>query len=173
MSAPIEVREEPPGSSAGRFLRTAYWHDVADLCGLEGDAGTLPPGDEETLVAPRGTFLVASADGTDLGCVGVRFLDGALGRAELKRLYVAPAARGLRLGRRLLDEAHAWALARGAREVVLDTRSELTAALRLYASAGYVEVEPYNDNPQAQVWMARSLDGPVAGRLGPGVSPGR
>jgi len=161
VSTPIEVREEPPGSPAGRFLRTAYWRDVADLCALDGDGGTLPPGDEETLVAPRGTFLVASGGGADLGCVGVRFLDAAgeaPGRAELKRLYVAPAARGLRLGRRLLDEAHAWARERGAREVVLDTRSELTAALRLYASAGYVEVEPYNDNPQAQVWMARRLD---------------
>jgi len=161
VSDPTTVREEPPGSPAARALRAAYWQDVAALCGLEHDAGGVPPGDEETLVAPRGTFLVASTGGRDVGCVGVRFLDAAPGprRAELKRLHVAPAARGLRLGRRLLEEAHAWALARGAREVVLDTRSELTAALRLYASAGYVEVEPYNDNPQAQVWMARSLSG--------------
>ena len=157
---PATLREELPGSPAARALRTAYWQDVAALCGFDQDAGGLPPGDEETLVAPRGTFLVAAAGGRDVGCVGVRFLDGqapAPRRAELKRLYVAPAARGLRLGRRLLDEAHAWARARGAREVVLDTRSELTAALRLYAAAGYVEVEPYNDNPQAQVWLARRL----------------
>ncbi|WP_369056328.1 GNAT family N-acetyltransferase [Kineococcus terrestris] len=151
---PVVLRAEDPASPTGRRLREAYWADVAAACGLDAGSG-VPAGDEDSLAAPRGTFLVAAARGGDVGCVGVRLLDP--GTAEVKRLYVAPAARGLRLGVRLLEAAEEWARARGAQRVVLDTRRELVAALALYARAGYAEVEPYNDNPDAQVWLAKPL----------------
>lgn len=77
---------------------------------------------------------------------------------ELKRLYVDPAARGHRLGRRLVETAQAWALERGAARMVLDTRSELTTACALYRELGYAEVAPYNDDPKPDLWFAKTLE---------------
>ncbi|MFB9377064.1 GNAT family N-acetyltransferase [Kineococcus gynurae] len=152
-SAEITFRTEHPGTESGVLLRRVYWAEVTAACGLPG--GEPPAGDEHDLVAPRGTFVVASRAGEDLGCVGVRLLAG--GDAEVKRLWVSPAARGLRLGTRLLEVAEEWARAQGATRLCLDTRRELAAAVTLYARVGYVEVEPYNENADADLWFAKPL----------------
>ena len=68
-----------------------------------------------------------------------------------------PRGPGSGLGRRLLVRLHAVASGMGHTRVVLDSRSELGPALRLYAGAGYRHVEPFNDNPDATVWMQREL----------------
>ena len=148
------VEEGLPGGDVGRPLRAEFWSEVAASTGLTLEGGP-PEGDLVDLVAPRGTFLVATRDGVGLGCVGVRALDG--GDAEVKRLFVSSRARGLGLGRRLLTAAEDWARARGAHRLVLDTHGVLTAARALYASAGFAEVERYNDNPHAQHWYAKPL----------------
>ncbi|MEZ0494048.1 GNAT family N-acetyltransferase [Kineococcus sp. TBRC 1896] len=146
-----ELHEEPPGGPAGRFLRTAFWCETAAVTGLPLGGGA-PRSDLTDLVAPHGTFVVA---GERLGCVGVRLLpDGA---AEVKRLFVTPQARGTGLGRRLLTWCEDWARDRGAARLVLDTHGALTAACSLYLSAGFHEVERYNDNPHAQLWFAKTV----------------
>jgi GNAT superfamily N-acetyltransferase len=150
----VVVTEAPPGGDVGRSLRAEYWSEVAATTGLALADGP-PAGDLVDLVAPRGTFLVATRGGAGLGCVGVRAL--ADGDAEVKRLFVSSRARGLGLGRRLLTRAEDWARARGARRLVLDTHGALTAARGLYLAAGFAEVEPYNDNPHAQHWYAKPL----------------
>lgn len=152
---PVELREEPPGGDAGRFLRSVYWSEVCALAGLPAGDG---PSDSDLtdLAAPGGAFVVAgAAPGPDLGCVGVREL--ADGSVEVKRLYVSAGARGQGVGRRLLAWCEDWARARGATRLVLDTHGALTAARALYLAAGLVEVERYNDNPDAQHWYAKSL----------------
>src|SRR5437870_13782048 len=68
---------------------------------------------------PRGALLVAEVDGVPAGCAGLRPLDGDT--AELKRLYVRPAHRGLGLGRRLTNSILAEARTRAYRRVRLDT----------------------------------------------------
>lgn len=155
----LRLSEEPPGGDAGRFLRSAFWAEAArvvDLpAGLPTDEDGGPPGDLVDLVPPGGSFVVAVRDGEPLGCVGVRVL--ADGSVEVKRLYVADRARGLGLGRRLLTWCEDWARARGAARLVLDTHGALVAACTLYRSAGFVEVEPYNGNPHAQLWFAKAL----------------
>jgi hypothetical protein len=45
----------------------------------------------------------------------------------------------------------------GATEIVLDTNERLEAAQSLYRSSGYVDVEPYNDNPNATHWFRKDL----------------
>lgn len=104
---------------------------------------------------PTGVFLLLRDAGRVLGCGGVRRLDVAVG--ELKRMYLDPEARGIGLGARLLRELEARAADLGYRTLRLDSRLELTAALRLYRAAGYHEIAPYNDNDDAQTWMERSL----------------
>jgi len=79
---------------------------------------------------------IAERGGERLGCV---FLvkDEAARVARLRLLMLEPAARGLGLGRRLVDECVAFARAAGYREIVLWTHAVLTAARAIYAAAGF------------------------------------
>jgi len=79
---------------------------------------------------------IAERDGERLGCV---FLvkDEAQGVGRLRLLMLEPAARGLGLGRRLVDECIAFARAAGYRDVVLWTHQVLTAARAIYAATGF------------------------------------
>jgi len=91
---------------------------------------------------PAGAFLLESAS---MGCCGLRrFEDGV---AEMKRLYVVPAARGRGLGealaRRIIDDARRL----GYRRLVLDTLPYMTAAQALYRKLGFREIPPYRRNP--------------------------
>lgn len=78
-------------------------------------------------------------------------------RFEIKHLFVRPVAQGHGVGRSLLGDLEAHARARGARELVLDTHASLTAAAALYASCGFTEIAPYNDNPNANRWCLKAL----------------
>jgi ribosomal protein S18 acetylase RimI-like enzyme len=72
-------------------------------------------------------------------------------------MWVAPAARGLGLGRRLLTELETHATAGRARVVRLETNRTLTEAIGLYGSAGYHEVSAFNDEPYAHHWFEKTL----------------
>ena len=137
-------------------------------------AGVFPGGayrptypDASAFVAPEGVFLVVedATAGVDtpryVGCGGIRRLaDGPAGvRYEVKHLYLAPSTRGRGWGRLLLDELERRARAWGAAELVLDTHHTLEAAGGLYASVGFEAIEPYNDNPNATVWLRKVLAG--------------
>ena len=107
-----------------------------------------------------GVLLRIDEDGVPLAVGGVRALPGGSGlRLEVKHLYVVPAGRGRGLGRRLLADLEAHAVAAGATELVLDTNRSLAAAGGLYRSAGFASVPPYNDNPNATDWYGKGLLG--------------
>jgi ribosomal protein S18 acetylase RimI-like enzyme len=72
-------------------------------------------------------------------------------------VWVADSVRGLGIGRRLLVELERHASQRGARTVRLETNRNLTEAIALYRSAGYVEVPPFNDEPFAHHWFEKRL----------------
>jgi GNAT superfamily N-acetyltransferase len=138
------------------FIREAdgplvYDRDEAGI-DLEAEIAAGPPAD---LVPPNGVFLLARVDGEPAGLGGVRYLDTEV--AEVKSMYVAPAYRGLGLGRRILARLDEIALERGCRAVRLDTSDYLTPAVGLYRAAGYREVPPYNQNPKADLWFERAL----------------
>ena len=78
--------------------------------------------------------------------------------AELKRMWVADAARGLGIGRRLLGELERRARRRRT-HVRLETNRALEEAIGLYRSAGYREVEAFNDEPYAHHWFEKPLEG--------------
>lgn len=79
---------------------------------------------------------VAEQDGSLIGAVFVVQADGHT--AQLRMLYVEPAARGLGLGRRLVDECIRFAQSAGYRRMVLWTNDVLTAARRIYEATGFV-----------------------------------
>jgi DNA-binding MarR family transcriptional regulator/GNAT superfamily N-acetyltransferase len=111
--------------------------------------------DDAEVTPPAGLFLVARLDGEPVGSVAVKFHPGA--PAEIKRMWVAPVARGIGLGRRLLAEAEAKVVEHGVRTVRLDTNKALTEAIGLYRSAGYREVPPFNDQIYADLWFEKDL----------------
>lgn len=104
---------------------------------------------------PEGVFLLVELDGAAVGCGGIRSLGN--GRFEVKHLWLRPEAQGRGLGRALLDELERRARLLGATELVLDTNASLAAAGGLYRSSGYVDIEPYNDNPNATNWYLKVL----------------
>ena len=114
--------------------------------------------EDAELRPPAGLLLVASLGSEPVGCGALKFHDDA--PTELKRMWVAEAARGLGLGRRLLAELEAHA-ARGPSPVVrLETNETLVEAIALYRTAGYVEVEPFNAEAYAHHWFEKHLDVP-------------
>jgi putative acetyltransferase len=112
----------------------------------------------------RGAFLVArvgGAQGEGVACGAVRLLDPAT--AEIKRMYVVPAARGHGLSRKMLDALETQARRLGAARIVLETGDRQIAAIGLYESAGYSHIpafSPYTTSP-ASVCFAKDL-GPLA-----------
>lgn len=105
--------------------------------------------------ARDGVVLLAYDDGRAVACGSLRRFDADT--LEVKRMFVDQGARGRGLGREMLSALEEAALARGCRRIVLDTASSLVEAAALYASAGYVEIARYNDNPYAARWYEKKL----------------
>jgi len=110
---------------------------------------------DHEMTPPAGEFLVAVLYGEPVGCGALKFHPGA--PAEVKRMWVAPPARGLGLGRRLLAELEARAAGHGVRVLRLETNQTLAEAISLYRAAGYREVAAFNDEPYAHHWFEKSL----------------
>jgi DNA-binding MarR family transcriptional regulator/GNAT superfamily N-acetyltransferase len=113
---------------------------------------------------PAGQFFVVYLQGEAVGCGAVKHHADA--PAEIKRMWIAPRARGLGLGRRLLETLEACALAAGARVAHIETNAILGEALSLYLASGWVEVPRFNDEPFADHWLEKALTprpGPSSG----------
>jgi ribosomal protein S18 acetylase RimI-like enzyme len=144
---------------AVKLLFTAYASALGiDLSyqGFEEELAGLPG----KYAAPSGALLIARAmDGEPLGCVALRPLDDA-GHCEMKRLYVSPRARGLGLGKALIDAVIAEAIRIGYREMRLDTLPTMGEAIALYRKAGFQPTDPYYETPVAgTIFMGRRLAG--------------
>ena len=106
--------------------------------------------------APTGALLLACDDDKAIACAGVRKIDSAT--AELKRMFVDPAYRGLQLGQRLLRQTLDEAGRLGYRFIRLDTVPHMKAAIKLYKDAGFYEIEAYRFNPiPGAIFMEKEL----------------
>jgi ribosomal protein S18 acetylase RimI-like enzyme len=74
----------------------------------------------------------------------------------VKRMWVDAAARGLGVGRRLLETLEAEARNFGLRTLRLETNRSLVEAQALYRRTGYREVAPFNDEPYAHHWFEKT-----------------
>ncbi|HET8607104.1 MAG TPA: GNAT family N-acetyltransferase [Gaiellaceae bacterium] len=144
---------EPVAGETAQALLAAYVAEIERT--LERHRASSPE-DVRELAPPGGGFVILrDEDGRAIGCGGFRRLEA--GVCEVKRMYVAPEARGRGAGRLLLATIEAEAAAAGYRLARLDTAAPLLAARRLYAAAGWRETEPYNGNPLAAHWFAKEL----------------
>ncbi|HEX3832797.1 MAG TPA: MarR family winged helix-turn-helix transcriptional regulator [Solirubrobacteraceae bacterium] len=104
---------------------------------------------------PAGEFFVAYLHGDPVGCGALKHHPDR--PAELKRMWISPRARGLGLGRRLLERLESCAMTHGARIAHIETSAVLVEALSLYRSAGWVDVPAFNDEPFADHWLEKVL----------------
>jgi GNAT superfamily N-acetyltransferase len=133
----IAAVEDSAAVESVRELLKEYWDSFGftpcfqnfgeELAGLPG-----------AYTPPAGRLALATVDGQPAGCIAMRRVD--LNRAELKRLYVRPAFRGLGLGRALIEWTMSEARAVGYTELVGDTMPVMRDALALYDRMGFERV---------------------------------
>ena len=157
---------DPTGDDA-RSCLDAYLDELDGRFPDGFDPGRSISVDADELTAPEGLLLLARLDGDPIGCGALKFHDDE--PAEIKRMWVDPSARGLGLGRRLLEELEERARERGVTRVRLETNGALTEAIGLYRSAGYEEVDPFNDEPYAHHWFEKRLEAPPEAGSRPGA----
>jgi ribosomal protein S18 acetylase RimI-like enzyme len=171
--APVVVLTTPDDARELEATRTIF-RDYAASLGIDLSFQNFDeelarlPGD---YAEPRGALLLALVDATDprivsdaprlplpsgramhvAGCCALRPLDAAdyPNAAEMKRLYVRPAFRGMGLGRQLAEAILDAARGAGYACVLLDTLDDMESARALYEDLGFVEVPPYYHNPIA------------------------
>jgi putative acetyltransferase len=112
--------------------------------------------DQEQVDGRQGVLLVARVGGEPVGCGALRRLDPATG--EIKRMYVAPPARGTGVGSRLLAELERHARTLGLRRLVLETGELQASAVRLYERAGFARVPCFGEYANAPLSLCMGKD---------------
>ncbi|APH71708.1 helix-turn-helix domain-containing GNAT family N-acetyltransferase [Aquibium oceanicum] len=157
-AASVEISQVAADSEDALACVAAY---VAELAvtfeeGFDPANGNPTP-ETEALTPPNGSFLLARLDGQAIGCGALRTMEPGTG--EIKRMWVAPQARGLGVARRLLSALEDKARELGMARVRLDTNRALTRAQEMYRKAGYRDIGRFNDNPYADFWFEKDLGG--------------
>jgi GNAT superfamily N-acetyltransferase len=142
--------EEPPASELLAEMRVEL-NDVYETFSRLDN----PPVSPSELRPPGGAYVVGFEGDDAVAGGGLRRLND--GMAEIKRMYVRPTARSRGVARALLAALEETASSLGYTAARLDTGPKQLHGLALYRSAGYLDVEPYNDNPFACFWGEKSL----------------
>jgi len=109
----------------------------------------------------RSTYNIAELDGEIVGGGGIYPTDGLpVDTCELVKMYLLPKARGIGLGKKMIEQCLQQAKENGFSKVYLETMNELKPALKVYERMGFV----YLDGPMGNsghfgcpLWMLRSL----------------
>ncbi|MEV6198774.1 GNAT family N-acetyltransferase [Streptomyces sp. NPDC051771] len=141
------LRRDYYGDVAGRYFGRVLTEDEYDDDMIDDGLGLLAP--------PAGQFLVGRYDGKAAACGGLLLLDAD--RAELTRVFVRPAFRGLGGADLLMGGLEEAARALGARRVVLNTRLDLVEARALYVRHGFGEIPAYCSGPYMEIWYGKEL----------------
>jgi DNA-binding MarR family transcriptional regulator/N-acetylglutamate synthase-like GNAT family acetyltransferase len=149
------VEEADPRSEPARACLQAYYDELARRFASGFDVARSRDPDASDMIPPRGVFLLAWTDGLPVGCVGLK--GSGSDRAEVKRLWVAPAARGLGLARRLMAAVEEAARELSVRVLRLDTNSVLSEAIELYRKSGWAEIPRFNDDPYPDIFFEKRL----------------
>jgi DNA-binding MarR family transcriptional regulator/GNAT superfamily N-acetyltransferase len=157
LASAVQVAVCDPRHRDARRAVQAYISELSDRFEGGWDPALSISAADHELTLPAGLFLVATLYADVVGCGALKFHPEA--PAEVKRMWVSPAVRGLGLGRRLLAELEAHAAAHGVRTLRLETNRTLGEAVSLYRTAGYREVAPFNDEPYADHWFEKTLPG--------------
>ena len=151
MNKDIRSPDKLEDSAALEQLMRAYLtHELTELAAVSDisvDLDSLLAATFENIGAylpPRGRLLMAYQDGSLVGCVFLKQIRPDA--AEIKRLFVTPAARGTGLGQALVDGVLAAAREMGMARVLLDTGLWDKAAHGLYLKLGFRDIAPYPES---------------------------
>lgn len=153
MDEALRIDEEPPTTPGAQYCLARYFDELQHRFDAGFDAAEASAALDEFL-PPRGAFLVIRRSGRPVACGGIKPFENA---AYIKRMWVFPSARGLGLGKRLLQALEDKARSLGYRTVCLETNKALAEARQLYRSSGYREVAPFNDERYAHHWFEKPL----------------
>jgi len=152
MAAMEIVQFRPQLAGAFKALNEAW---ITTLFALEPKDVEVLGDPFRQIVEPGGEVLFALEDGEAVGCCALmRLADGGF---ELAKMAVADIQKGRGIGRALLAEAVAWAKAKGAPRLYLETNSALAPALGLYRSFGFSEIAPAHPSPYARADVVMEL----------------
>ena len=154
-AALVEIVAVDPEHPDARQCLRSYFAELERRSGGPFDPLIGSTAEPHELRPPAGEIVVAYLRAEAVACGAVKHFGG--GVCDLKRMWVADAARGLGLGRRLLADLEGRAARAGARTVRLETNATLVEAIALYRSAGYREVPAFNDEPFADHWFEKQL----------------
>ncbi len=142
------TRGDEASVMAARELFQEYRRELGiDLCfqGFEEEIATLPG-----KYAPPWGLLILACEGEEaVACGALRPLEESV--SEIKRIYVRPEARRRGLARSISELLIVGARDIGYERVRLDTLRRLTGAVELYEHLGFVQIEPYNFNPEPDI----------------------
>jgi GNAT superfamily N-acetyltransferase len=137
----LEIRVTGYRAPVAVTLVTAALADLAERYDHPGGDDT--PVHPAEFDPPGGAFLVAWLDGRPVGCGGWRSLPGGDEIAEIKRMYVAPEARGRGVAMALLRALEDSARLAGRKRTALETGHRQPEAIALYTKAGYARIEDF------------------------------
>jgi GNAT superfamily N-acetyltransferase len=153
-NALVTIAEESYDGPAAQILVPAY---VDEIRAMYPDwTPDVPPRlTSEDVEPPEGRWLVAYRHGQPVGCAALKRLDDDT--AEIKRVYVAPEARGTGVARALLARLETIAGEIGYTTLRMDTGARQPASVALFGSVGYEQIADYNGNPVAAYWFEKRL----------------
>jgi ribosomal protein S18 acetylase RimI-like enzyme len=151
----IRIAPEPADSPDVRRCFERYYAELNERFEDGFDVAAALPLGLDDLTPPRGLVLVARSDGRAVACGAVKLSDPEV--AEIKRMWVAPEARGRGLGGRMLDALEAHAVAAGKSLARLETNRSLVEAVAMYRRRGYREVPAFNDERYGDHWFEKRL----------------
>ncbi|MBO4227187.1 helix-turn-helix domain-containing GNAT family N-acetyltransferase [Bradyrhizobium neotropicale] len=151
----IVLDEIDPRRDDARYCLGEYYAELARRFENGFDVSLSRDPEAVDMIRPRGAFLVAMSDGLPIGCVGLKGGGGEI--AEIKRLWVAPSARGLGLAHRLMEAAEDIARELSIKVLRLDTNSALPEAQQLYRNSGWNEIARFNDDPYPDTFFEKHL----------------
>jgi GNAT superfamily N-acetyltransferase len=151
----VKIVVADPTSPDARWCIEQYFAELGERfdAGFDPTLGISAHAHE--LTPPGGLLLVAYLREEPIGCGAIKFHENAPG--EIKRMWVAPRARGLGLGRRLLLNLEQCARDAGVTILHLETNRTLIEAVEMYRHSRYQEVEAFNDEPYAHHWFEKRL----------------
>lgn len=155
LASMVSFAIEDPTTPDARWCIEHYFSELNARFEAGFDPSRSISADARELTPPAGALLIARVRGRPVGCGALKFHPGA--PAELKRMWVAPEARGLGLGRQLLRESERHARDAGVEILRLETNRALTEAIELYRRSGYREVEAFSVEPYAHHWFEKPL----------------
>jgi DNA-binding MarR family transcriptional regulator/GNAT superfamily N-acetyltransferase len=151
----IALTEMDPQSDEARYCLGEYYAELGRRFKQGFDVSLSRDPDAKDMRRPRGSFIVAMSDTLPIGCVGLKGTE--YGYAEIKRLWVSPSARGLGLGKRLMDTAEDAARSLDIALLRLDTNSALPEAGQLYRTTGWREIPRFNDDPYPDLFFEKQI----------------